>query len=206
MFGALNDRQADYMGGILEASESLLELINDILDLATIEAGYMTLERGRFDIHAMMASVFALNRERARAKEQKLVLDCPPDIGEMYADERRLKQVLFNLVSNAITFTPETGVVTVGARRTDTNLEFRVEDTGVGIHEDEQERVFEKFERGNSPRSRQLGAGLGLSLVRSFVELHGGDVVIESEPERGTAIVCRLPLGSVEADPAVEPA
>jgi signal transduction histidine kinase len=201
MFGALNERQADYIGGILEASESLLELINDILDLATIEAGYMTLERDRFDVHAMMAGVFALNRERARAKEQRLVLDCAPDIGAMYADERRLKQVLFNLVSNAIKFTPDSGVLTLAARRGTEFLEFRVEDTGVGIHADEQERVFEKFERGNRPRGRQtgVGAGLGLSLVRSFVALHGGDVVIESAPERGTAIVCRLPLEAVAA-------
>lgn len=195
MFGPLNERQSEYIGGILEASEALLELINDILDLATIEAGYMTLDRGQFDIHTMIAGVFALNRERARGKEQKLVLDCAPDIGSMFADERRLKQVLFNLVSNAIKFTPERGVITLASRVVGDQVEFRVADTGVGIHADERERVLEKFERGNRPRGRQsgFGAGLGLSLVKSFVELHGGDVQIESEPEEGTAIVCRLP-------------
>ncbi len=195
MFGPLNERQSEYIGGILEASEALLELINDILDLATIEAGYMTLDRGQFDIHTMIAGVFALNRERARGKEQKLVLDCAPDIGSMFADERRLKQVLFNLVSNAIKFTPERGVITLASRVVGDQVEFRVADTGVGIHADERERVLEKFERGNRPRGRQsgVGAGLGLSLVKSFVELHGGDVQIESEPDEGTAIVCRLP-------------
>ena len=195
MFGPLNERQSEYIGGILEASEALLELINDILDLATIEAGYMTLDRGQFDIHTMIAGVFALNRERARGKEQKLVLDCAPDIGSMFADERRLKQVPFNLVSNAIKFTPERGVITLASRVVGDQVEFRVADTGVGIHADERERVLEKFERGNRPRGRQsgFGAGLGLSLVKSFVELHGGDVQIESEPEEGTAIVCRLP-------------
>jgi signal transduction histidine kinase len=195
MFGPLNERQSEYIGGILEASEALLELINDILDLATIEAGYMTLDRGQFDIHTMIAGVFALNRERARGKEQKLVLDCAPDIGSMFADERRLKQVLFNLVSNAIKFTPERGVITLASRVVGDQVEFRVADTGVGIHDDERERVLEKFERGNRPRGRQsgVGAGLGLNLVKSFVELHGGDVQIESEPEEGTAIVCRLP-------------
>jgi signal transduction histidine kinase len=195
MFGPLNERQSEYIGGILEASEALLELINDILDLATIEAGYMTLDRGQFDIHTMIAGVFALNRERARGKEQKLVLDCAPDIGSMFADERRLKQVLFNLVSNAIKFTPERGVITLASWVVGDQVEFRVADTGVGIHADERERVLEKFERGNRPRGRQsgVGAGLGLSLVKSFVELHGGDVQIESEPEEGTAIVCRLP-------------
>jgi signal transduction histidine kinase len=197
MFGVLNDRQGEYVGGILEASEALLELINDILDLATIEAGYMALDRVRFDVHAMMAGVFALNRERARGKEQKLVLDCAPDIGSMYADERRLKQVLFNLVSNAIKFTPETGAIQLGAERDGDDLIFSVVDTGIGIHEDEHERVLEKFERGNRPRGRQsgVGAGLGLSLVKSFVELHGGDVELTSAPNEGTAIFCRLPSG-----------
>jgi len=195
MFGPLNERQAEYVAGILEASEALLELINDILDLATIEAGYMTLDRVEFDIHSMISGVFTLNRERARGKEQKLVLDCAPDIGSMFADERRLKQVLFNLVSNAIKFTPEQGVITLGAVRDEGDILFRVEDTGVGIHEEEQERVLEKFERGNRPRGRQsgVGAGLGLSLVKSFVELHGGDVRLTSEPDTGTAIVCRMP-------------
>ena len=113
----------------------------------------------------------------------------------MFADERRLKQVLFNLVSNAIKFTPEQGVITLGAVRDEGDILFRVEDTGVGIHEEEQERVLEKFERGNRPRGRQsgVGAGLGLSLVKSFVELHGGDVHLTSEPDTGAAIVCRMP-------------
>src|SRR3546814_3375136 len=102
MFWPLNERQSEYMSGILEASEVLLELINDILDLATIEAGYMVLERSDFDINAMMTGVFALNRERARQKDQRLVLDCGSDIGTLKAAERRPKQVLFNLVSNAI--------------------------------------------------------------------------------------------------------
>lgn len=205
MFGALNERQSEYMSGILEASAALLELINDILDLATIEAGYMALERVDFDIHTMMAGVFALSRERARVKEQKLVLDCPPDIGNMIADERRLKQVLFNLASNAIKFTPERGVISLGAARDGGDVLFSVVDTGVGIHEDEQERVLEKFERGNRPRGRQsgVGAGLGLSLVKSFVELHGGDVEITSSPNEGTAIICRLPA-TPRANPGPE--
>ncbi|MDA0785090.1 MAG: PAS-domain containing protein [Proteobacteria bacterium] len=206
MFGPLNERQSDYIEGILEASEALLELINDILDLATIEAGYMTLDRGQFDIHTMIAGVFALNRERARVKEQKLILDCAPDIGSMFADERRLKQVLFNLVSNAIKFTPERGVITLSSKVVGDDIEFRVADTGVGIHVDERERVLEKFERGNRPRGRQsgVGAGLGLSLVKSFVELHVGDVEIESEPDQGTAIVCRLPRRPRSSEPEDE--
>lgn len=208
MFGVLNERQEEYVGGILEASEALLELINDILDLATIEAGYMTLERVQFDIHTMMAGVFGLNRERARLKEQKLVLDCAPDIGMMTADERRLKQVLFNLTSNAIKFTPERGVIRLVASRDQEDIVFSVVDTGIGIHADEHERVLEKFERGNRPRGRQsgVGAGLGLSLVKSFVELHGGDVELTSAPNEGTAIICRLPTApKSNAAPAAIP-
>ncbi len=208
MFGVLNERQEEYVGGILEASEALLELINDILDLATIEAGYMTLERVQFDIHSMMAGVFGLNRERARLKEQKLVLDCAPDIGMMTADERRLKQVLFNLTSNAIKFTPERGVIRLVASRDQEDIVFSVVDTGIGIHADEHERVLEKFERGNRPRGRQsgVGAGLGLSLVKSFVELHGGDVELTSAPNEGTAIICRLPTApKSNAAPAAIP-
>lgn len=195
MFGTLNERQSEYIGGILEASEALLELINDILDLATIEAGYMTLDRVQFDVHTMMAGVFGLNRERARVKEQRLVLDCAPDIGMMIADERRLKKVLFNLTSNAIKFTPKQGVIRLAAVRDEGDVVFSVVDTGIGIHEDQHERVLEKFERGNRPRGRQsgVGAGLGLSLVKSFVELHGGDVALTSSLNEGTAIICRLP-------------
>ncbi|NNE86284.1 MAG: PAS domain-containing protein [Alphaproteobacteria bacterium] len=195
MFGPLNDRQAGYMGDILQASGSLLELIDDLLDLATIEAGYLELERAPFDGRAMIASVATLHRERARRAELKLVIDCPKDFGPVDADQRRLKQVLFNLVSNAIKFTPPGGTITLGARRNDTDVVLYVSDTGVGIPETEQDRVFEKFERGSGATGPQsgTGAGLGLSLVKSLVELHGGDVRLESSPEAGTSVYCRVP-------------
>ncbi len=208
MFGPLNEKQSDYISGILESSETLLELINDILDLATIEAGYMNLDLREFDIHAMMAGVYALNRERARQSEQKLESDCAADIGTAVADERRLKQVLFNLVSNAITFTPEGGSIKLSAEREGSDVLFRVSDTGIGIPPEEHDRVLEKFERGNRPRVRQsgVGAGLGLSLVKSFVELHGGTVTLESVPDVGTTITCRVPTHPAGAAPLDEAA
>jgi signal transduction histidine kinase len=195
MFGKLNEKQADYIAGILQSSETLLELINDILDLATIEAGYMNLDPHEFDLHAMMAGVYALNRERARQSEQKLEFECAEDIGMVVADERRLKQVLFNLVSNAITFTPQGGSIKLSAERDAGDVIFRVSDTGVGIPPEEHNRVLEKFERGSRPRARQsgVGAGLGLSLVKNFIELHGGTVAIESAPDVGTTVICRVP-------------
>jgi signal transduction histidine kinase len=203
MFGKLNEKQAEYIAGILESSETLLELINDILDLATIEAGYMELDPHEFELHAMMAGVYALSRERARLAEQEFELDCAGDIGTVVADERRLKQVLFNLVSNAITFTPRGGSIRLSAERDGADVVFRVSDTGIGIPPEEHDRVLQKFERGSRRRVRQsgVGAGLGLSLVKSFIELHGGTVTIESASEAGTTIICRVPTHPGGATP-----
>ena len=190
-FGELNPRQLDYSRGILDSSHRLMSLINDILDLATIEAGYMTLETQEIDIHAMMSGVLALSRERARNKNLALNFDCPTDIGVLVGDERRLRQALFNLISNAINFTPGGGSVTLSARRTDGEIALAVIDTGVGVPQEDQARIFEKFERG-SPLARQSGPGLGLSLVKSFIELHGGRVVLTSSPGTGTIVTCYL--------------
>ncbi len=194
-FGPLSERQLDYSRSILEASLRLMTLINDILDLATIEAGYMVLETGPVDVRDLLDAVTTLTRERARAQNLALTFACPADIGTIAADERRLKQALFNLVSNAIKFTPSGGSVRIEARCDNEHggaLVLAVADTGIGIAAADQARVFEKFERGN-PQARESGAGLGLSLVKSLIELHGGTVAIESAPGRGTTILCRLP-------------
>ncbi len=198
-FGALTPRQLDYSRGILDSSHRLLSLINDILDLATIEAGYMTLETGRVDIHDMLDAMLTLTRERARNQNLDLALDCPADIGIIEADERRLKQALFNLVSNAIKFTPPGGSIQLNAERDGDELLLSVADTGVGIPMADQARIFEKFERGGDPKLAQTGAGLGLSLVKSLVELHGGTVTIASSPDHGTTVRCRLPIGHAAA-------
>jgi len=188
-FGDLNPRQLDYSRSIVASSHQLMKLINDILDLATIEAGYLALDTKRVEILGMLRSVVKLTRERARSRELTLDLRCPPDIGAIEADETRLKQALFNLISNAIKFTPPGGAISVAAERGEGELRLIVADTGVGIAQSDQLRVFEKFERG----TRQSGAGLGLSLVKNLIELHGGTVAIDSAPERGTRIICRLP-------------
>ena len=190
-FGELNARQLDYSRGILDSSNRLLSLINDILDLATIEAGYMQLETHEVDIHALMSSVLTFTRERARNQGLKLQFDCPTGIGTILADERRLKQALFNLVSNALKFTPSGGTVTLAAYREGDRVALVVADTGVGVPREDQARIFEKFERGN-PNARQSGPGLGLSLVKSFIELHGGEVELRSRPGTGTTVICWL--------------
>ena len=191
-FGPLSPRQLDYSQGILDSSHRLLSLINDILDLATIEAGYMALEIGRIEVKDLLESVVTLTRERARSQNLSLTMSCPAGIDAIEADERRLKQALFNLISNAIKFTPAGGSVRLDARLDDGDLIFSVADTGVGIPAEDRERVFDKFERGN-PYSRDSGAGLGLSLVKSLIELHGGSIEIASETGPGTTILCRLP-------------
>ncbi|HKS88022.1 MAG TPA: PAS-domain containing protein [Stellaceae bacterium] len=192
-FGALSPRQLEYSRGILDGSQRLMTLINDILDLATIEAGYMALESGRVEVCDLLAAVITLTRERARTRNVSLAMTCPAEVGAIDGDERRLKQALFNLVSNAIKFTPPGGSVHVQARldgrRRGGDLILAVSDTGIGIAPSDHARMFEKFERG----SRQTGAGLGLSLVKSLIELHGGTVAIDSGPGEGTTISCRLP-------------
>jgi signal transduction histidine kinase len=191
-FGPLAPRQLDYSRGILDSSHRLMALINDILDLATIEAGYMALEIGRIEVNDLLESVMTLTRERARSQDLALTMTCPEGIDAIEADERRLKQALFNLVSNSVKFTPSGGSVRLDARLDDGDLILAVSDTGSGIPAADQDRVFDKFERGN-PYSRESGAGLGLSLVKSLIELHGGSVTIASEPGSGTTILCRLP-------------
>ncbi len=191
-FGELNERQLEYARGIVVSSERLTALINDILDLASIEAGYLELEVAPVDLRGLLDSVQTLAHERAHHQSITLKLDCPEDSGTLVADGRRLRQALFNLLSNAIKFTPAGGVVTASAERADAEVRLIVSDTGVGIRHEDVERVFGKFERAGG-QSRHSGAGLGLSLVKSLIELHGGWVELDSEPGRGTRVTCHLP-------------
>ena len=196
-FGSLNERQLEYAKAILESSQHLLALINDILDLASIEAGHMTLELDTIDLHATLSAVLQLTRERARKKKLAIEFDCPRDIGPVVADKRRLKQALFNILSNAVKFTLEEGSIVVSSRRRAEQIIVTVTDTGIGIPAQDRERVFDKFERGSNLVARRSGAGLGLSPVKSFIELHGGRVEIESDSGTGTKVTCHLPARSV---------
>ena len=197
-FGELNERQSEYSDGILESSHRLLSLINDILDLATIESGHMALERESINLHDMLSAVLSLSREWVAKKNLTLEFDCPLDIGAITADERRLKQALFNIMSNAVKFTPENGTITVSAARDGDQIAITFTDTGIGISEEDRPRVFLRFERGSNTEARRSGAGLGLSLVKSFIELHGGEVSLDSQPGIGTKVTCVLPAGQAE--------
>ncbi|MEM7168730.1 MAG: PAS-domain containing protein [Pseudomonadota bacterium] len=203
-FGDLNERQMEYSHAIVESSQRLITLINDILDLASIEAGYLPIELESVDVRAMLEAIHALGRERAHNREQELLLECPDDVGTLLADERRLKQALFNLLSNALKFTPVGGRISLRAERGDMEMLFSVSDTGMGIAEEDQNRVFGQFERGKG-HGRQAGAGLGLSLVKSLIELHGGWIDLESEVNGGTKVVCHVPLNAGGASETVSP-
>ena len=201
-FGTLNERQMDYTRTIMEASKRLLLLINDVLDLATIEAGRMALNRSNVKIADLLNTAKHMTAEWGRQQELEITIDCPSDIGSFEADENRMKQVLFNLISNAIKYTPKGGRITLEARRREQMIMLAVADTGIGIPEADRDRVIGKFERANA-QARQAGAGLGLSLVKNFVELHGGYIEIESEPGKSTRILCYLPIKTPpEADRA----
>ncbi len=194
-FGELNEGQREYCRGILDSSHQLLALINDILDLASIEAGRFELETRDLDVRVMLDGLLGLAREGAREQDITLELDCPGDIGEIRADERRLKQVVFNLLSNAIKFSGEHSTVTVGARREESGVQLWVLDRGVGIREEDRDLVFERFQRGTGP-SLARGAGLGLAIVKSYVELHGGSVDLHSETDIGTRVTVHLPAST----------
>ncbi|HEY4920417.1 MAG TPA: PAS-domain containing protein [Xanthobacteraceae bacterium] len=190
--GSLNERQHDYVGTIRRSTDALLALINDILDLATIDAGAMNLDLGVVDIHKTMAAAAEGLRDRLVKDDIKLDIRAAAEIGSFTADERRVRQVLFNLLSNAVGFSPPGETVTLKAERTEQSIVFAVTDRGPGIPPELQDRVFDWFET-NTFGSRHRGAGLGLSLVRSFVVLHGGSVDIDSAASRGTTVVCTFP-------------
>lgn len=192
-FGGLTDKQREYVEGIHQSSQQLGSLINNILDLASIEAGYLQLEIDEVNVYTMLTSVMALVTERARALELTVENTCPLDIGTIQADETRLRQVIFNLLSNAVKYSERGGTITLHAQREGDTFICSVRDTGVGIEPEQQARIFDRFYRSGASRSQQSGSGLGLSIVKSFIELHGGSVSLESEPGKGACFTCRIP-------------
>ncbi|HVJ13540.1 MAG TPA: GAF domain-containing protein [Burkholderiales bacterium] len=195
MFGEINEKQAEYLKDIHESGRHLLSLINDILDLSKIEAGRMELEVSSFDLPSALSNAMTLIRERAQRHGINLGLEVDERLGELSGDERKFKQIMLNLLSNAVKFTPDGGRVDVSARRYDGVIEVSVKDTGVGIAPEDHAAVFEEFKQVGRDRLRKAeGTGLGLALTKRFVELHGGDIRLESEPGKGSTFSFRLPL------------
>jgi signal transduction histidine kinase len=190
--GPLTDKQREYLGYLTTSTNALLAIINNILDLATIDAGAMALTLGPVDIRATMMAAVEGVQDRLVKDELVLDLRVAPDAGSFIADERRVRQVLFNLLANAVSFSPPGGAITLAVERQPDAVVFSVTDRGPGIPPEVQDRIFDWFE-SDSLGSHHRGTGLGLSLVRSFVELHGGSVKLESDIGRGTTVTCIFP-------------
>jgi GAF domain-containing protein len=194
MFGEINDRQAEYLHDILESGRHLLSLINDILDLSKVEAGRMELEPAEFDLPHAIENTLILVRERAARRGIALERAIDERLGTIRADERKVKQVLLNLMSNALKFTPEGGRVDVRAAARDGVVEISVADTGVGIAPEDQATVFEEFRQVGAAAKNVEGTGLGLAISRKFVELHGGRIWVTSQVGQGSNFTFTLPL------------
>jgi signal transduction histidine kinase len=194
MFGELTEKQEDYLKDIIESGRHLLSLINDILDLSKIEAGRMELDLKAFHLPQALDDALLLVRERATRRRIALHKVVDERLGEIWADERKVKQVLLNLLSNALKFTPEDGRIEVNATLVDGAAAISVTDTGIGIAPEDQEAVFEEFRQVGGADKKAEGTGLGLALCRKFVELHGGRIWVKSEVGRGSTFTFTLPI------------
>jgi signal transduction histidine kinase len=191
--GPLTGKQAEYLDYVTKSTNALLALTNNILDLATIDAGAMKLELGPVNIAKAIEAAAEGIQDRLATDRIELKVDIDPGIGDFTGDERRVVQVLYNLLANAVGFSPHDSAVTISARRNEHRVIFTVTDSGPGIPSDVKDKVFDWFE-SHSNGSRHRGAGLGLSLVRSFVELHGGKVRVDSVVGKGTTVTCDFPI------------
>jgi signal transduction histidine kinase len=194
MFGELNEKQDEYLKDIYASGQHLLSLINDILDLSKVEAGRMELEATDFDLPGAIDNALILVRERATRRGITLGRTIDEHLGRLHGDERKVKQVLLNLLSNALKFTPEGGRIDVRAGVHDEVAEVSVADTGVGIAPEDQEAVFEEFRQVGTADKKVEGTGLGLALARKFIELHGGRIWVTSTVGVGSTFTFTLPL------------
>jgi signal transduction histidine kinase len=191
--GPLTGKQREYTGYVMSSSTALLAIVNDILDLATIDAGIMELDYAEIDVAATVAAAIEGVQDRLAGTEIRIATEIAEGTGSLNADSRRVRQVLFNLLVNAISFSPRTGRVELSARRDGVMIEFVISDSGPGIPRDFVDSVFDRF--ASRPRGQTRGgAGLGLAIVKSFVELHRGTVEIRSEEGQGSRVVVRLPI------------
>jgi signal transduction histidine kinase len=206
-FGPIGyQKYKEYIGHIRESGEHLLAVINDILDLSRVEAGESALHETAFDMANLVRRTAALMEAKVRSGELTLVSRLPGGLPLLHADERAVKQILLNLLANAVKFTPSGGEVTVEVTCVDDGLEMAVADTGIGIAAHDQERIFEPFVQVESELNRRFeGTGLGLPLVRSLVELHGGRVSLQSAPAEGTRVAVWFPAARLRPVEAPEP-
>ena len=195
LFGELNEKQAEYTDDILSSGRHLFSLINEILDLSKVEAGRMELELATFDLPLAIDNARTFVRERATRHGITLDVTIDERLGEFVGDERKIKQILLNLLSNAVKFTPEGGRIGIKARQAEGAVEISVSDSGVGIAPEDQARIFEEFRQVGADYAHKVeGTGLGLTLAKKFVELHGGRIWVESEVGKGSRFTFSLPI------------
>jgi signal transduction histidine kinase len=194
MFGELNEKQEEYLKDIYASGTHLLSLINDILDLSKIEAGRMELELSDFHLPTALDNALMLVRERAGRRNLTLHKNVDAEVGDVRADERKVRQVVLNLLSNAIKFTPEGGRIEVAAVPRDGSVEVSISDTGMGIALEDQEAVFEEFRQVGTAEKKAEGTGLGLTLCRKFIELHGGRIWVQSQVGMGSTFTFTIPV------------
>jgi signal transduction histidine kinase len=201
MFGELNEKQLEYARDIFGSGQHLLSLINDILDLSKVEAGRMALDMGEFDVRAAVDNCCTLIRERAHRSRLRFSCEVEPGVGTWLADERKFKQVVLNLLTNAVKFTPAGGTVALRAWIEGEWLVVSVRDTGVGIAAQDRAAIFREFHQVElHGEARQEGTGLGLSLSRRLMELHCGTLTVESEPGRGSTFTAHFPGPAAKAE------
>jgi two-component system, NtrC family, sensor kinase len=194
LFGEINDKQAEYLDDILVAARHLLSLIDDVLDLAKVEAGQIELRLAPFSLPETLERGVVIIRERATRGEVTISL-ATDGVGTVVGDERRVRQVIFNLLSNAVKFTPAGGSIAVAAAQLDGEVQVSVRDTGPGIAPEDQARIFEEFQQAEAGKEQREGTGLGLALSRRLIELHGGRIWVDSEPGAGSTFTFTLPVG-----------
>jgi len=194
LFGPLNAKQEEYLDDILASGNHLLDLINDVLDLSKVEAGQVELEVATFSLREALERGVVMVRERATKNEVLLSLELAADVDLVDGDERRVQQVVFNLLTNAVKFTPRGGSVVVASAREDGEVLVSVTDTGPGIAADDQERIFEEFQQTDVGVRQREGTGLGLALSKRLVELHRGRIWVESQSGHGSRFVFTLPI------------
>lgn len=205
VFGELNEKQLKYVNNISGSGKHLLGLINDILDLSKVEAGKMDLHYSEFTVDSVFEEVKSTLFPLAQAKSLEINFVVGPDFGDIQADRSRLIQILYNLVSNAIKFTPEGGRVSVYCKKSGSRALFSVTDTGIGISSEDQKKLFQPFTQIDSSSARQYcGTGLGLALVKKIVNLHKGDIWVESELEKGSTFMFTIPLTKPPESPKAD--
>jgi signal transduction histidine kinase len=193
--GDLSAKQQDYCSEIFNSGQHLLSLVNDILDLSKIEAGKMTLELEKIDLSLLFESCLAIVKEKALAHNISLKINFADGLGDALVDVRKFKQMVYNLLANAVKFTPDGGGVLLQAQRISAGqFEFSVSDNGIGIAEEDLQRLFTPFEQLDSSLERKYeGTGLGLSMVKRLAELHNGTVSVHSELGKGSCFTVRVP-------------